>query len=123
VAWFRIVYARNAFLRSLESPLDTLTPAGGIAAMQRFMRDFRPQHAELDVFECSWRPDEGGFAFTLTRRMRRHGHPEATLNLVFEYAASPTRTSLRGSAPGSVAKGTEGYRAISRATVRARRLV
>ena len=123
MAWFRISYARNAFLRSLESPLDTLTPAVGIAAMERFMSEYRPQHAELDVFECSWGPEGQGFAFTLTRRMRRHGHPEAAVNLVFDYAASPSRSALAGTAPGSEARRTEGYRAISRASVRARRLV
>ena len=122
MAWFRILYARNAFLRSLEVPLDTLTPAEGIAAMERFMSEFRPQHAELDVFECSWGTTGDRFEFALTRRMQRHGHPEATLNLVFEYPASPTRTSLRGTAPGTDAKRTAGYRAISRATVKARRL-
>jgi hypothetical protein len=123
--WFRISFARNAFLRSLGSPIESLNLARGVRAMVAFGRDYRPQHGELDVLECSWGPGGEGFEFAIARRMRRHGHPENELALVFEYSASPTRSTSGRASVTAVrdVTATEGYRAISRAVPRARRLV
>jgi hypothetical protein len=122
--WFRIPYARNAFMRSLSSPLASLAAADGIDAMLAFRHSYRPQHAELDMLECSWGPAGDSFEFAITRRMQRHDHPEATLSLVFAYALTPARR-LEGSAVFATlrdATSTPGYRAIARATVLDRRL-
>jgi hypothetical protein len=122
--WFRILYARNAFARSLGHPIASLTVAEGLAAMLAFRRDFRPQHAQLDSLECSWAPVGNTFEFAITRRMQRHDHPETTLSLVFAYALTPARR-LEGSAELTTlraATSTPAYRAIARATVLDRRL-
>jgi hypothetical protein len=122
--WFRILYARNAFMRSLSSPLASLGAADGISAMLAFRQSYRPQHAELDMLECSWGAVGDRFEFAITRRMRRHDNPEATLSLVFAYALTPARR-LEGSAPLATLRGatsTPGYRAIARATVLDRRV-
>lgn len=127
VHWFRILYARNALLRSLaldELTLDGLTPAQGVRAMLAFARDFRPQHAELDELHCRWGEVGDRYEFALERRMHRHDHPDATLSLVFEFALTPSRPAS-GTAPVTTAAdatGTEGYRAIARATPLARRI-
>jgi hypothetical protein len=122
--WFRIPFARNAFLRSLGGPIESLSLAQGVRTMVAFVRDYRPQHGELDVLECSWGPGGDGFEFGISRRMRRHGHPETQLSLVFEYAASPTRSTSGRTEVTSLrdVTSTEGYRAVSRAVPRARRL-
>jgi hypothetical protein len=117
--WFRITYAHNAFLRSLGGPIDSLTVAHGVRAMRVFARDFRPQHGELDVVECSWGPGGDGFEFAVSRRMQRHGHPETTLSLVFSYVLTPAR-QIAGSSQDIT--DSAGYRAISRATIIERRL-
>jgi hypothetical protein len=122
--WFRILYARNAFMRSLSSPLASLRAADGIRAMLAFQHSYSPQHAELDVLECSWAPIGDRFEFAITRRMQRHDNPEVTLSLVFAYALTPARR-LEGSAVLTTlrdATSTPGYRAITRATVLDRRL-
>jgi hypothetical protein len=117
--WFRIAYARNAFLRSLGGPIDSLTLAQGARAMVAFARDFRPQHGELDVVECSWGPGGGGFEVSIRRRMQRHGHPETTLSFTFVYALTPAR-QIAGSSRDIT--GSAGYRAVARATILERRL-
>ena len=122
--WFRILYARNAFARSLGHPIASLTVAEGLAAMLEFQRSYRPQHAELDSLECSWAPVGDRFEFAITRRMLRHDNPEATLSLVFGYALTPARR-LEGSARLATlrdATSTPGYRAIARGAVLDRRL-
>jgi hypothetical protein len=93
--------------------------------MLAFQRDFRPQHAEVDLLECSWAPVGERFEFAITWRMQRHDHPEATMSIVFAYALTPTRR-LEGSAQLATlrdATSTPGYRAIARAAVIDRRLV
>ena len=122
--WFRIPYARNAFMRSLSSPLASLGAADGVSAMLAFRHSFRPQHAEFDSLECSWAPVGNTFEFAITRRMQRHDHPAAALSLVFAYALTPARR-IEGSAELTTlrdATSTPAYRAIARATVLDRRL-
>jgi hypothetical protein len=119
--WFRIPYAHNAFLRSLDGSIDALTVPAGVDAMLAFGRDFRPQHAHLDVLECTWGPAGDAFEFAITRRMQRHENPEFHLSLVFGFALSPAR-QIDGTAPIEEARHTEGYRAIARAAILARRL-
>lgn len=127
VHWFRILYARNALLRSLALSglaVDDLTISEAVRAMLDFSRDFRPQHAELDELFCRWGPVGDRYEFALVRRMHRHDHPEALLSLVFEFAPTPSRVGS-GTAPVSTARdatSTEGYRAIARATPLARRI-
>lgn len=127
VHWFRILYARNALLRSLAlSGLSAhdLTVSQGIRSMLDFARGFRPQHAELDELFCRWGPAGDHYEFALVRRMHRHDHPEALLSLVFEFAPTPSRVAS-GTAPVTTARdatSTEGYRAISRATALAHRI-
>ena len=127
VHWFRIIYARNALLRSLAQgglDLDALTLATGLRAMLDYFEHFRPQHAELDELFCRWGPTENGYEFAIVRRMHRHDHPEALLSLVFEFAPTPSRV---GSGTAAVtterdATSTEGYRAIAGAAVVGRRI-
>lgn len=120
--WFRIPYAKNAFLRSLDGPIAELTVSSGLDAMLAFGRDFRPQHAHLDTLECSWGVVGDRFQFALTRRMQRDRQPEFRLSLVFGFARSPAR-AIEGSAPLEHAKRSDGYRAIARASVLERDLV
>lgn len=115
--WFRIAYARNAFLRSLGGPVDGLGVAAGTRAMVQFVHDFRPQHAELDTLECSWGASADGFEFAIGRRMLRHDHPEVTLSLCWRFAPSPARV-VSGRATVATLRevtATEGYRAVARA--------
>ena len=115
--WFRIAYAQNALVRSLERPLASLVPSEAVAAMLAFQAGYRPQHAELDELGCSWGPRDGVFVFSLERRMHRHGNSPATLSLELTVALTPARAALAGSAPGTDARSTPGYRAVARATV------
>lgn len=123
--WFRVAYARNAFLRCLaESGLDlaTLTPAAGARAMLAFAAEYRPQHGVLDELVCSWGPAPDGLEFSITRRLQRDGHPEAPLRLTFLLANAE---SVAGSAViTSLAelRETPGYRATRHARVRERTL-
>jgi hypothetical protein len=111
-------------MRSLSSPLASLDAADGINAMLAFRLSHRPQHAELDLLECSWGPAGDGFEFAITRRMQRNDHPEVALSLIFAYALTPARR-IEGSAMLATlrdATSTPGYRAIARAAVLDRRL-
>lgn len=122
--WFRITFARAAFLRTLSIPLESLAVADGVRAMVAFQADHRPQHAHLDTLECAWGPRGERFEFALTRRIHREGQPESTLSLAFEYALTPPR-ELSGSVLVTSVRdvtATAGYRAIARASVLARRL-
>lgn len=126
IRWFRVAYARNAFLRLLaDSGLDlsTLTPATGARAMVDFCAGYRPQHGVLDELVCSWGPVEaGGFEFSITRRLQREGQPEAPLTLRFllsaagEPAGTATVTTL------SEVRDTPGFRATRHTRVRERML-
>ncbi len=122
--WFRIPYAKNAFLRSLDAPLDSLTLVEGIRAMLAFERDYKPQHARLDRLGCSWEPTGERFEFVISRRMQRDGQPEKTLALTFSYALS-SAAGIHGTiaidGPRD-ATATEGYRAVVNAPVLERRL-
>jgi hypothetical protein len=87
--WFRIAYARNAFLRHLAAQgieLDDLTAARAAEAMVRFQRDHRPQHGELDELTASWGPVGDDWGLVFERRMTRHDHPERRLRLVLRFA-------------------------------------
>lgn len=125
--WFRIAFARNAFLRLLAERglrLDAMTAAEGIRAMVDFSRNHKPQHAHVDELLVSWGPRDDGFEFAIVRRMQRDGQPEAPLSLVFRYALTPAR-DLSGTAVVTNrqdATGTDGYRAIARAAVLDREL-
>lgn len=127
VRWFRISFARNAFVRALATQdldLETLSVMHGIRAMASFFEESKPQHAELDELECRWSPVEGGWELAIVRRMRRHDHPEAQLRLVFGYTASDQRTSS-GSASIRTwrdARELDGYLATRGARPRYRRL-
>jgi hypothetical protein len=114
-----MAFSGNAFTRSLGGPIDRLTLAQGVHAMRAFHRDFRPQHAELDELECSWGPAANRFEFAITRRMRRHDHPETRLSLVFEYTMTESR---RTSGTATELTDNDGYRAVARGAVLARRL-
>lgn len=110
-----MLYSRNALMRSLEHPLDSLTATSAVAAMIEFQRNYRPQHAELDELWCTWGPRDGVFLFSLERRMLRHEYTPATLSLELAYALTPARAALSGAEPWTIANA--GYRAIARATV------
>lgn len=123
--WFRVAYARNAFLRLLAESglsLGELTPARGVRAMLAFTREYRPQHGVVDELVCAWGPVEGGFEFTITRRLQREGQPEAPLRLRFvvskaeEPAASATVSTL------AQILDTPGYRVLRHARVLGREL-
>ncbi|CAN5177678.1 hypothetical protein BH09ACT5_BH09ACT5_15180 [soil metagenome] len=120
VRWFRIAYAQNALLRSLDVPLQLLSPGDAVRAVLSFQAGYRPQHADLDALACSWGPEDGLFAFSLERRMHRHGHREAVLALRLAFVLTPARTALQGRsnvASSRDATATAGYRAIARAAV------
>lgn len=65
--------------------LEELTVAEGIRSMIEFARVHQPQHAEIDVLESRAVALSDGYELTLTRRMRRHDHPEAKLRLTFTF--------------------------------------
>lgn len=122
--WFRIPYVKNAFLRSLGTPLDSLTLVEGIRAMLAFERDYKPQHAHLDRLGCSWEASGDRFEFVISRRMQRAAHPETTLSFTFAYALAAGR-ALHGTVAidgPRDATATEGYRAVVNAPVLERRL-
>jgi hypothetical protein len=120
--WFRIAFARNAFVRRLEERgqrVDELTVAEGIRAMLDFSREHRPQHAHLDQLEVQWGASGDRFEFAIVRRMQRAGQPESPLSLVFRFGLTPARQG-HGSTPIVSlrdATSTEGYRAIARAAI------
>lgn len=125
--WFRISFARNAFLRLLgEQGLDlgSLSPMHGIRAMTGFFAEHRPQHGERDELVATWAPADGAYEFAVRRRMQRHDQPETTLSLVFVYADRPGRPAS-GSAPVVTWRdvaATEGYQAVRRARPLNRRI-
>ncbi len=101
VAWFRILYAKNAFRRSIgKKNADALSPSEGLRAMAAFYRDNRPQHAPAedgdDVLEVRWGPNAGGYELAIVRRMRRHGseQPERILELAYGFGSTPQREAL-----------------------------
>lgn len=99
MAWFRILYAKNAFERSLgaggKRRTDALSPSEGLRAMAAFYRDHRPQHAEPggDVLEVRWASNDA-YELTIVRRMLRHGQPEHVLELAFAFRPTPQREAL-----------------------------
>jgi hypothetical protein len=99
MAWFRIRFAKNAFLRSLDGAKpESLSPANGLDAMIAFYRDHRPQHAGDDVLEFHWKSDDDGFELAICRRMLRDGgdEPARTLELAYRFTA----TELQGAVAG-----------------------
>jgi len=102
MAWFRIRYSRNAFVRSLGArDAEGLSPAEGLRAMAAFYRDHRPQHAPADqgddVLEFRWGPGSAGYELALLRRMRRHGSddPERVLELRYGFRMTPQREAVK----------------------------
>lgn len=111
-------------LDARELELDTLTPVQGARAMEDFFATHRPQHAELDELVCRWGFVDGGWQFSIVRRMQRHGHPVSELSLAFGYPASGPR-AVEGEARVLDARSireVEGYSATRGARVRYRRL-
>ena len=104
--WFRIPYARNAFVRLLAAhglALEGLTVEQGEEWMSRFYAEHTPQHAESDRLTSAARPVRGHHERVFARRMQRHDHPVSTLRLVFELdddgAVLARRLELRTSVP------------------------
>jgi hypothetical protein len=96
MAWFRILFAKNAFERSIgKRKPDALSPAQGLRAMVAFYRDHRPQHAETDgdVLEVRWGSNDS-YELSIVRRMQRHGQPEHVLELTYAFAVTPQRAAL-----------------------------
>lgn len=88
--WFRIAYARNAFIRYLaanDRELGELTASRAARAMADFHGSFRPQHGEIDELTASWGPDGDEWQLVFERRMTRHGHPERRLRLALRFSA------------------------------------
>ncbi len=101
MAWFRITFAKNAFVKSLGGMKPaTLSPTDGLSAMISFYRDHRPQHTEAgdDVLEFAWKTDDDGFQLAISRRMQRHAsdEPVRTLELAFRFALTERRTAVAG---------------------------
>jgi hypothetical protein len=101
MAWFRILYAKNAFVRSLRGVKPaSLSPADGLEAMISFYRDHRPQHTGKgdDALEFGWKTDGDGFQLAICRRMQRHGSddPPRTLELAFRFAATDLGDAVAG---------------------------
>lgn len=97
MAWFRILYAKNAFERSLGGDTSRLSPAAGLRAMAVFYREHRAQHAAPadgdDRLECRWGSTDDEFEVAVLRRLRRHGsdEPERVLQLAWRFARSEVR--------------------------------
>lgn len=97
MAWFRILYAKNAFQRSLGRDPARLTPAAGLRAMAVFYREHRAQHAAPadgdDRLEFRWGRADDEFEVAVLRRLRRHGsdEPERVLQLAWRFARSAVR--------------------------------
>ena len=99
MAWFRIAFAKNAFVRSLDGAKPgSLSPADGLDAMIEFYRDHRPQHAGDDVLEFVWKSDDQGFELSICRRMQRNDsdEPARTLELAYRFSS----TELQGAVAG-----------------------
>ena len=101
MAWFRILYAKNAFVRSLGGAKpESLSLADGLEAMIAFYRDHRAQHADVgdDVLEFVWKTDDQGFELAICRRMQRHDsdEPARTLELAFHFAPSDLGDAVAG---------------------------
>ncbi len=127
--WFRILYSRNAFLRSLAEDgqqLETLSPMHAIRAMERFHTNFRPQHGDADELICDWgvsHEDDTLWEFAVVRRMTRHDVPPVRLRLVLQVLRR--EGDPRGSAPMTTwrdAAETAGYAALRGRRIRARAL-
>ncbi len=101
MTWFRILYAKNAFVRSLGGVKPaSLSPADGLEAMVAFYRDYRAQHTEAgdDALEFAWKTDGDGFELAISRRMQRHGSddPVRTLELAFRFASTELEDAVAG---------------------------
>ena len=101
MTWFRILYAKNAFVRSLGGVKpESLSPSDGLEAMIAFYRDHRPQHTGKgdDVLEFAWKTDGDGFELEISRRMQRHGSddPVRNLDLGFHFARSELGDAVAG---------------------------
>jgi hypothetical protein len=101
MAWFRILYAKNAFVKSLGGVKPaSLSPVDGLDAMIAFYRDHRAQHTGKgdDVLEFSWGTDADGFWLAICRRMQRQGSddPVRTLDLTFRFASTEHRDAVAG---------------------------
>ena len=101
MTWFRILYAKNAFVRSLGGVKpESLSLADGLEAMIAFYREHRPQHTGKgdDVLEFAWKTDGDGFELMICRRMQRQNSddPVRTLDLAFRFAASELGDAVAG---------------------------
>ncbi len=106
-----------------ELSLDSLSVAQGTRAMLAFFEESKPQHGEVDLLEVWWGPNNALFEFRVVRRMRRHGQPEARLELVFVFGSAGRTAS--GSAPATSwrdVSALSGYQAVRRARPVSRRL-
>lgn len=99
MAWFRIRFAKNAFVRSLDGAKpESLSPADGLDAMIAFYREHRPQHAGDDVLEFVWKSDDHGFELAICRRMQRNDgdEPARTLELAYRFASTELQEAVAG---------------------------
>ena len=126
VRWFRISFARNAFLRLLAEhglALETLSVMHGMRAMTDFVTNHKPQHAELDELAVEWAPAGEFFELSVVRRMRRHDQPAVELRLTLGYTGAHNMTS--GSSPASTwrdLRELDGYKIVRGSRVRYRTL-
>jgi hypothetical protein len=82
VAWFRISFAENAFLRVLTSrglTLDSLTVDDGVAAMVEFYREHRAQHTRLEDDDDGLLLQWSSGRLDLTRQLIRSGSPDSPI--------------------------------------------
>lgn len=101
MAWFRILYAKNAFVRSLDGTKpESLSPAAGLDAMIAFYRDHRPQHTGPgdDALEFGWDSDDDAFQLRICRRMQRRNSddPVRTLELAYRFARTERSDAVAG---------------------------
>jgi hypothetical protein len=97
MAWFRMTYSRNAFVRSLGGrPLESLSPAAGLRAMADFYAKHRPQHVSNgdDTLELRWASTDEGYELVVARRMERHDAGTGILELRFVFTSTPPRTAV-----------------------------
>ena len=101
MTWFRILYAKNAFVRSLGGVKpESLSPADGLDAMISFYRDHRAQHTGKgdDALEFGWKTDDNGFELAICRRMQRQDSddPVRTLELIYRFASTELGDAVAG---------------------------
>ena len=123
--WFRISFARNAFLRFLGErglELATLGIGEGVEAMVAFHEERRAQHTDLDAggdgLLVEWWNEANGWTFSLVRRLQRSGddQPIHQLALRFHLAGiGPEAGSVRSFDPARSRDDVGGLEACTRA--------